>query len=148
MTIVKDFNNEQDATTFRDMKRKENQAASIFTYGKDRYRVKVWEKWEANPERAQWALSDDAYKLSQDIEDLNRVKEIISSQLFIDCDYESVLSVATKLEKECWFHSPKDVIEFLEYPDKQSAKIKDMVETALKEYDDDWNDKSQVEVKA
>ncbi len=97
--ITKDFNNERDATTFRDVKRREGLAASVFTYGKDRYRVKVWKKWDTHPERTQWALSDRATQLSQDIEDLTKVKEIISSQAFVDCDYESVIFVVKKLIK-------------------------------------------------
>jgi hypothetical protein len=144
--IVRDFNKEDEARIFRDAKRQEKLAASIFTYGKDRYRVKVWELWPTRPEDTQWRLSDSATKLSDDIKELTKVKEIISSQKFVDCDYESILTVANKLEKEEWFKTPKDVLDFFDYPDKQLDKIKDMVDTALKEYDEEWNDKSEVSV--
>jgi len=36
------------------------------------------------PERTQRALSNKAYEVSKDIEDLTKVKEIISSQEFVD----------------------------------------------------------------
>jgi hypothetical protein len=141
---ARDFNNENDARIFRDAKREEGLAASVFDYGKDCYRVKVWELWPMFPGRTQQGLSDLAYNLSRDIEDLTKVKEIISSQAFVDCDYESVVFVAKFLEKEAWFTSPKSVIEFLDYPDKQIDKIADMVGSALKEYDEDWNNKEGV----
>jgi vacuolar-type H+-ATPase catalytic subunit A/Vma1 len=139
--MFKDFDNEKQADEFKKLQRTKGLAASRFDYGNNRYRVKVWELWSTHPERTQHALSDNAWKLSQDIQELNHVKDIINSQKFIDCDYESVIIVAKKLNKESWFQSPQDVIDFLDYPDKQLAKIKEMVDTALQEYDDEWNDK-------
>jgi len=144
MPIWKDFNNEDKARIFRDANRQAGFAASIFTYSKDRFRVKVWDKWAVNPERTQWNLSDLADKLSQDVEDLVNMKEILSSPKFIDCDYESILLVAKKLESEHWFQKSSDVIEFLSYPDKEVDKIKKFVNGALQEYEDEWNDKSEV----
>jgi hypothetical protein len=141
MGTIKDFNNEKEAIIFRDSQRDKKLAASVFTYGKERYRVKVWELWSIHPERTQHGLSDNAWKLSQDIEELNQIKEILSSQKFIDYDYESVIFVAKKLTKESWFSSPQDVKDFMEYPDKQLPKIKEMIDNALQEYEDDWNDK-------
>lgn len=141
---TKDFNNENEAKIFRDAKRDEKLAASLFTYGKDRYRVKVLEP--SNTDRPGWTqqyLTKQAWQVSDDIKELTEVKEIIASQQFIDCDYESVLIVARKLVKEQWFNYPKDVIKFFDFPDRQLDKIKGMVDTALKEYDDDWNDKGE-----
>jgi len=138
--IVKDFNKESDARIFRDSQRDIKLAASLFTYGKDRFRVTVMEP--SNPEHPEYTqrwLSKQADDLSTDIEELTKVKEIISSQKFIDCDYESVLTVATKLEKERWFTTPKDVITFFEFPDTGLDKIKAMVDEVLAEYEDDWN---------
>lgn len=138
---IKQFNNEREAIIFRDSKRGEGLAASLFTYGKDRYRVKVMEPSNpTHPEYTHRWLSSQAWDLSKDIEDLTKVKEIISSQEFIDCDYESIVFVAKYLNKEHWFNSPKDVIEFFDFPDKQLDKIKDMVDEILAEYEDDWNE--------
>ena len=144
MNTAKDFTNETEARIFRDAKRQEGLAASVFTYGKDRYRVTVWEKWEMHPERTQRALSDKAYQVSNDIEDLTKVKEIISAPDYPDYDYDNLITVARKLERERWFNTPKDVIDFLESPDTGLDKIKGMVDTALQEYDEEWNDKSGV----
>jgi hypothetical protein len=99
---------------------------------------------DKNPGWSQRWLSDQAWKVSQDIEDLNKVKEIISSQAYIDYDYDSILTVAKKLLKEDWFSSPKSVIEFFDgdcTSEKVIAKIKEMVDTALKEYEDDWSNR-------
>ncbi|KKK80002.1 hypothetical protein LCGC14_2827880, partial [marine sediment metagenome] len=43
MSLITNFHNERDARIFRDSKRDEGHAASLFTYGKDRYRVRVVE---------------------------------------------------------------------------------------------------------
>lgn len=140
---IKQFTNAQEAINFRESKRAEGMAASLFTFGKDRYRVKVMDTTDdKNPGWTQRYLSDQAWKISRDIEDLNKVKEIISSQAYIDCDYDSVLTVAKKLLKEDWFSSPKSVIDFFDgdcASEKEIAKIKEMVDTALAEYEDDWN---------
>lgn len=137
----KDFDNKDEAIKFRDLQRANKLAASCFDYGNNRYRVKVWELWSIHPERTQHGLSDNAWRLSSDIEELTEVKGIITSQKFIDYDYESIVIVARKLNKEHWFSSPSDVIEFLDYPDKQLDKIKIMIDAALQEYNDDWDDK-------
>jgi len=144
MNTAKDFTNETEARRFRDAKRQEGLAASIFTYGKDRYRVNVWEKWNTHPESTQRVLFKKAYEVSDDIEELTKVKEIISDPNYPDYDYENLLFVAKKLEKERWFNTPKDVIDFLESPDTGLDKIKGMVDTALQEYDEEWNDKGGV----
>ncbi len=146
MSTTKDFTKADEARIFRDAKRQEGLAASIFTFGKDRYRVKVWEEWANNPLGAQWRLSDSASQLSQDIADLNKVKELIANPDF-GSDIEDVVFVAKKLNKERWFNNPDEVIDFFDgncYDKKELAKIQDMVDTALKEYDEEWNDKSEV----
>ncbi len=143
MSIAKDFNKEDEARIFRDAKRQEGLAASLFTYGKDRYRVKVWEKWDTHPERTQWALSDRASELSQDIEDLTKVKELLANRDF-ESNIEDMVFIAKKLNKERWFNNSDEVIDFFEGVSAEELdKIKDMVDTALKEYDEEWNDKSE-----
>ncbi len=145
MSTVKDFTNEDQARIFRDAKRQEGLAASIFTYGKDRFRVKVWEKWATHPEWTQHSLSESANKLSDDIADLNKVKELIANPDF-GCDVEDLVLVVKKLNKEGWFRTPDDVINFIDGgpSQKELAKIKETVDTALKEYDEEWNDKSVI----
>ncbi len=146
MSIVKDFTNENDARIFRDAKRQEGLAASVFTYGKDRYRAEVWELWATHPEWTQRRLSQKANDLSDDIEDLTKVRELIASPDF-GCGIEDVVFVAKKLSKERWFSSPTSVIDFFDgdcTSKDELSKIKDMVDTALKEYDEQWNDKSEV----
>jgi hypothetical protein len=109
----KKFNNERDARIFRDLKRSEGLAASLFTYGKDRYRVKVMEI--NNESRLGWTqqyLSNQAYDLSQDIEDLSKMKDLIANPDF-GYQIEDAVFVAKKLDKEHWFSSPKSVIDFL-----------------------------------
>ncbi|MFA5937399.1 MAG: hypothetical protein WC822_06015 [Candidatus Paceibacterota bacterium] len=143
--IYKDFDNETEARIFRDKQREAKLAASLFTYGKDRFRVKVMETTDdRNPGWTQRCLSNQAWQVSQDIKDLTEVKRIIDSQEFIDCDYESIVFVTKYLNKEGWFERPKDVIEFFNFPDRSLDKIREMVDTALKEYEDDWNDKDGV----
>jgi hypothetical protein len=140
---TKDFTNETEARIFRDAKRDEGSASSLFTYGKDRYRVKVMDTTDdKNPGWTQRYLSDQAWKLSHDIEDLTEINRIIDSGELIDCEYDSVVFVAKYLEKERWFTSPKAVIDFFDgdcCSEKEIAKIKEMVDTALAEYEDDWN---------
>jgi len=144
---VKDFNNERDARIFRDSKRDEGLAASLFTYGKDRYKVKVIEPTaiksdpKENLQRTQRWLSSEAWTVSKDIEDLTKVKEIIDSPDFGNYDYEDTLLVAKYLEKEHWFPTTRSIIDFFDYPDKEEGlvKIKEMVDTALQEYNDQWN---------
>ena len=139
----KDFDNERDAIIFRESKRDEKLAASLFTYGKDQYRVKVMDTTDDKlPGSTQRYLSNQAERLSRDIEDLTKIKEIITSQAYIDYDYDSVLTVAKKLLKEDWFSSPKSVIDFFDgdcTSENEMTKIKEMVDTALKEYEYDWN---------
>ena len=148
MNTDKDFTNETEARIFRDAKRQEGLAASVFAYGKDRYRVKVWEKWETHPERTQRGLSNSAWEVSNDIEDLTKIKELIADPDF-GYEIEDVVFVAKKLNKERWFNSPDDVIGFFDGISAEAlTKIKDMVDTALQEYDEEWNDKESVEVKA
>ena len=142
----KDFTNETEARIFRDTQRDAGLAASVFTYRPDRYRVKVWEKWPTYPERTQRALSDQAYKVSQDIEDLTKIRELIANPDF-GSDIEDAVLVAKKLKKEGWFVTPNDVIRFFDFPQDELDRIKDMVKTALKEYDEDWNE-THTEVKS
>ena len=139
---TKCFNNERDARVFRDSKRDGGYAASLFTYGKDKYMIKVIEREsKEDQQRTQWWLSDQAYNLSKDIEELTEVRKIISSPDFgNDSDYEDILIVAKKLEKERWFQTPKSVIAFFDYPDEELNKIKAMVDEGLKEYEDAWNE--------
>ena len=137
MTIIKDFDKENDARIFRDTKRQEGLAASVFTYGKDRYRVKVWELWAIHPESTQRGLSSQAWDVSNDIEDLTKIKELIADPDF-GGEIEDVVFVAKKLDKERWFSSPKSVIDFFDYPANSIEKIKEMVDIALTEHDDDW----------
>jgi hypothetical protein len=145
MITFKDFDNEQEARRFRDSQRDAGFASSIFTYGKDRYRIKVIEcKNKDDQQKTQYWLTRSAVDLSDDVENLTKVKEIISSQKFIDCDYESVVFVAKFLNKERWFATPNAVLEFFDFPDKQLDKIKEMVDTALNEHDEDWNDKREL----
>ncbi len=146
MSIVKDFTNEDQARIFRDSQRDKKLAASLFTYGKDRYRVEVWELWATHPEWTQTHLSQKANDLSNDIEDLTKVRELITSPDF-GCGIEDVVFVARKLSKNDWFSSPTSVIDFFDgdcTSKDELAKIKDMVNTALKEYDEQWNNKSEV----
>ncbi len=145
--IIKDFENEQDARVFRTSKRDEGLAASLFTYGKDRYRVKVAEpthrEGQTPKEAQQWTqhwLSTQAYNISKDIEDLAKIKELIADPDF-GCEIEDVTFVAKKLEEEHWFATTSSVIGFFDYPADSIEKIKEMVDNALKEYEDDWNDK-------
>ena len=138
----KDFNNERDARIFRDSKRYEGHAASFFTYGKDRYKVKVLEyESKEDAQKTQRWLSNQAWTVSKDIEDLTKVKEIIDSPDFGNYDYEDTLLVAKYLEKEHWFPTTRSIIDFFDYPSEGKAlvKIKEMVDTALQEYDDQWN---------
>ncbi len=144
MGIVKDFTNEDEARIFRDTKRQEGLAASIFTFGKDRYRVEVWELWATHPEWTQRSLSQHAVELSNDIEDLTKVKELIANRDF-ESNIEDMVLIAKKLNKEKWFNNPDEVIDFFEgVSTKELDKIRDMIDTALKEYDEEWNDKSEV----
>jgi len=137
----KSFNTEHEAIVYRESKRDEGLAASLFTYGKDRHIVKVMETTDdKNPGWTQRYLSDQAWKVSRDINDLTEVKEIISSPDYPNWDYDNTLAVAKKLEKERWFNTPKDVIGFFDSPDTGLDEIKAMVDTALAEYEDDWNE--------
>ena len=139
---VKDFNNERDARIFRDSKRDEGHTASFFTYGKDRYRVKVLEcESKEDAQKTQRWLSNQAWTVSKDIEDLTKIKEIIDSPDFGSYDYEDILLVAKYLEKENWFPTTRSIIDFFDYPSEGKAlvKIKEMVDEALREYDEQWN---------
>ena len=137
---MEDFNNERDARIFRESKRDEGHAASLFTYGKDKFRVKVLEcESKEDAQKTQRWLSNQAWTESNDIEDLTKIKEIIDSPDFGNSDYEDVLLVAKKLNNEHWFKTPKDAIDFFGYPDKQLDKIKELVDEALREYEDQWN---------
>jgi len=139
--MIKDFNNEKDANLFRAFKRQEGFAASVFNYGKDRFRVKLWEKSPVNPERTQWVLSDNARVLSQDIEDLTKIKELITNPNFGN-EIEDVVFVAKRLQKEEWFHYPNDVINFFDgISEKELDKITVFIDDEFKGYDDEWNDK-------
>jgi hypothetical protein len=144
--MERDFTDESQARIFRDKKREEGLAASLFTYGKDRFRVKFWEKWNDDLKRTQWSLSDHAYKVSSDIADLNKVKELISKPDFYN-DIEDMVFIAKKLNAENWFIHPADVIDFFDnIPEDQLIKIKELVDTSLSDYDEEWNDKSHQEV--
>jgi len=139
------FNNEREARIYRDSKRDGGKAASLFTYGKDRYKVEVIEPSgidsdpKVNLQSTQSWLSRKAYDTSRDIEDLTKVKELIADPDF-GCEIEDTVFVAKKLDKERWFTSPTSVIDFFDYPADSLDKIKEMVDIALKEYDDEWNE--------
>jgi len=136
----KSFNNEQDARIFRNAKRDEGQAASLFTYNKDRYRVQVIEcANKEDQQKAQRYLSNKAWNLSRDIEDLIKVKELIASPNF-GSEIEDAVFVAKKLEQEHWFSTTTSVIGFFDDPAGSIDKIKEMVDIALKEYDDEWDE--------
>ena len=136
----KDFDNERDARIFRESKRDEGHAASLYTYGKDKHRVKVVEReTKEEQQKTQTWLSHQAWTLSRDIEDLTKAKELIASPDFGNEIEDSVL-VAKKLEEEHWFQTTKSVINFFD-GDFNLEKIKELIDTALEEYEDQWNDK-------
>ena len=134
----KDFDNERDALIFRNSKRQEGLAASIFNYGKDRYRIKVMELGDIHPERTQRFLSNSAWELSHDIEDLTKIKELIADPDF-GCEIDGVVFVAKYLNKEHFFSSTSAVVSFFD-GDFNLAKIKEIVDTSLAEYDEDWEE--------
>ena len=144
----KNFDNERDARLYREEQRGEGHASSLFTYGKDKYKVWViepssmWNDPKEDLQRTQRWLSDQAWKVSHGIEDLTKVKEIIDSPDFGNYEYEDTLLVAKYLEKEKWFQTPKSVIDFFDYPSEEKGlvKIKEMVDEALRDYDADWNE--------
>jgi len=140
MSLITNFHNERDARIFRDSKRDEGYSASLFIYGKDRYRVKAIEcaDKEKQQEKQRW-LSTQAWNLSTDIQDLTKIKELIASPDF-GCEIEDVVLVARKLEEERWFTSSKAVIDFFDYPTDSVEKIKEMVDISLKEYDEEWDE--------
>ncbi len=143
---IKQFNNETEAKIFRDAKRQEGLAASLFTYGKDRFRVKAIDTTsDRNPGWTQRYLSNQAIDVSNDIESLNKVKALIANPDF-GCNVEDLVLVVKKLNKENWFKTPDDVINFIDGGPSQREldKIKETIDTALKEYDEEWNDKSEV----
>lgn len=143
---TKQFDNEREAKIYRESKRGEGHASSLFVYGKDRYRVETLEcaSKEDQQKHQRW-LSYKAWKESNDIEDLVKVKELIEDPDF-GCEIEDVAFVATKLNKERWFRTPDSVIEFINYPAeaKSIEKIKEMVDEGLKKYEDDWNEYEEV----
>lgn len=135
---IKDFDNERDARIYRDSKRDEGHAASLYTYGKDKHKVKVMERaTKEEQQKTQRRMSDQAWTLSKDIEDLTKIKALIASPDF-GSDIEDSVLVAKKLEQEHWFPSSSSVINFFD-GDFDLEKIKEMVDTALQEYEDDWN---------
>lgn len=136
---IKDFDNESDALIFRGTNRNEGHAASLFTYGKDKYRVKVRQcsSKEEQQEHQRW-LSNQAWTVSKDIEVLTKVKELISSPDFGD-NLEDVVFVAKKLEEEHWFSTTNAVIAFFDCPTDNIEKIKEMIDESLEEYNEQWN---------
>ena len=138
--VNKDFDNEREARIFRDSKREEGHAASLYIYGKDKYRVKVLEReTQEEQQKTQRWFSLQAWRLSKDIEDLTKAKELIASPDF-GSEIEDAVFVAKKLEEEHFFPTTTSVINFFD-GDFDLEKIKEMVDTALQEYEDDWNDK-------
>ncbi len=135
----KDFDNERDAFVFRNAKRNEGHAASIYTYGKDKYRIKVVRETKEEQSKAQTWLSHQAWKISKDIEELTRIKELIASPNFGREIEDSVL-VAKKLDQEHWFRTVTSVIEFFDGV-FNLEKIRELIDIALLEYEEDWNDK-------
>ncbi len=137
----KDFDNEREARIFRDSKRDEGHAASLYTYGEDKHRVKVLEReTKEEQQKSQGWLSNQAWNLSNDITGLTKIKELIISPDF-GSEIEDAVFVAKKLETEHWFTTTNSVIAFFD-GDFNLEKIKEMVDTALQDYDDEWNDKS------
>ena len=136
----KNFDNEREAIIFRDSKRDEGHAASLYIYGKDRYRVKVLrrETKEEQQKTQRW-LSTQAWNLSTDIEDLTKTKELIASPDF-GSEIDDAVFVAKKLENEHWFPTTMAVVNFFD-GDFNLEKVKKMVDSALEDYEDDWNDR-------
>ena len=135
------FANERDARIFRDSKRDEGHAASLFFYGKDKYRIEVMEcTTKEDQQKTQARLSRNAWDVSRDIEDLTKVKELIASPDF-GCEIEDVVFVAKKLNKEHWFKFPEDTIRFFDgLTEEELGKIKELIDEELKEHDDGWNE--------
>ncbi len=140
---TKQFTDEREAKIYRESKRDEGHVSSLFVYGKDRYRVETREctTKEEQQTHQRW-LSRKAGEVSRDIEDLARVKQLIEDPDFGYKEIGDVVFVAKKLNEERWFRTPNSVIEFFDYPSESNSmeKIKEMVDEAIKEYDDDWNE--------
>ena len=144
----KNFDNERDARIFRESKRDEGHAASLFVYGKDKYRIEVVEcTTKEEQSKAQRWLSNNAWDVSQDVEDLTKIKELITNP---DWNYEleDMVFIAKKLNKEHWFKFPEDTIRFFDGPtEEELGKIKELIDEALKEHDDGWNEYAVVKDK-
>ena len=94
---------------------------------------------DLTPDMSEWQ------KLTVDEEfELTELKELIAKIDFGD-DIEDTVIVAKKLNKDDYFKTPDDVIKFIDggISAEELAKIKDMVDTALQEYEEQWNDKGQ-----
>jgi hypothetical protein len=142
--MQKDFDNELEANKFRDAKRQEGLAASRFDYGNNRYRVKVWTPIESfSLSRMQSSLSSKAWEMSNDIETLSKIKQIMETSHLIDgSNVEEMVLVARWLNKNHWFHYPEEVINFFEgITEETQEKIKVWMNDSLQEYEDQWNDK-------
>ncbi len=137
------FNNEREALAYRDNKRQEGHAASIITYGKDKFRIRVRDcMTKEDQQQFQHILSDHAYRITHDIEGLTRMKQILSNPNWSDCtEYDDILFIAKEMQKEHFFKFPQDVINFFDSPDKSETEIKAWVDDGLKQYDEDWNNK-------
>ena len=144
MDNIKDFNDERDARLFRDSKRSEGHAASLFTYGKDKYRVQVIECTSKDEQsKTQIWLSRKAWDTSEDIEQLNKIKGLIDNPDF-GCEIEDAVFVAKYLEKEHWFKYSRDVVRFFEgLTEKEMGTVKEFINENIKYYEDGWNSREE-----
>lgn len=136
----RNFCDKKAALKYRDEQRQNGNAASIITYGENKYRIIVRECiTKEDAATFQRILSAKAWEIDNDIEQLTKVKAIISGEDFgNDGNYEDTLTVAKYLHKDHWFKYPEDVIEFFDCPDKKLSEMQKAVDDALAEYDDQW----------
>jgi hypothetical protein len=138
--LNRNFTDKREALKYRDEQRQQGNAASIIDYGENKYRIRVRECTTKEDQNTyQRILSNTAWDICRDIEELTKVKKIISGKDFgNDGDYGSTLDVAKYLNREHWFKYPDDVLKFFDCPDKELDKIQNMVDEGLAEYEDQW----------
>lgn len=137
----KKFNDKGEAIRYRDSQREKGLASSYFNYGKDRHMIKTTDTTdERRPGWTQQWLSRLAWDLADDIESLNKIKELIADP-DLYADIEGMTFVAKYLNKNRWFKTPDDVIGFFDYLDEKTVtKIKEYIDESLADYDGEWND--------
>ncbi len=151
------FNTKLEATEYQEQEMKAGGVAVVGKFG-DKFRVYVstkenletsamfWNKEtpEQNKQRTLYHLRDKAFKVGNEIDNALKLRKMMKDNSIYD-KYEFAVEAAHIMVEDAQeFKSAKDVLDFIDYPQKHDKAMTEYIEAVLNDYEYETTPDSEV----